>query len=291
MEENMQTTDNFPEGNPEIADEVVTGDRKDAEDFFTSLDKEVNSMVLDDNTSEPEVSDSQQASTNGVPPVPEAVGNDPALQKRYADSSREAKRLNNRLKELEPFAPLLDAYRKDPDLIQHTKNYFEGGGQPPKSIKDRLNLGEDFVFDGDEAVSDPASDSAKVFSTVVDEAVNRRLANHQKQQALSNKREADESSFRDKYEMSDDEYGDLVEFAKSRALTLEDIYFLKNREERDMNVARATRDGMREQMQNVRQKPSSLSQTGSKTVDKSQEDALFDNILGIDKELDDAFGV
>ena len=42
MEENM-TTDNFPEGNPEVA-EAVTGQREDAEDFFESLDKEVNSM-------------------------------------------------------------------------------------------------------------------------------------------------------------------------------------------------------------------------------------------------------
>ena len=91
--------------------------------------------------------------------------------------------------------------------------------------------------------------------------------------------------------MSDDDYGDLVEFAKSRPLSLEDIYYLKNREERDMNVARATRDDMREQMQNVRQKPTSLSDTGSKSIDRSQEDVLFDNILGIDKELDEAFGI
>ena len=57
-----------------------------------------------------------------------------------------------------------------------------------------------------------------------------------------------------------------------------------------MNVARATRDGMREQMQNVRQKPTSLSHTGSKQVDRSADDQIFDSILGIDNKLEEAFG-
>lgn len=289
MEENM-TTDNFPEGNPEVA-EAVTGQREDADDFFESLDREVNSMILDDNKSEVPVSDKEQENAK-TPPVEQVEnGEIPNMAKRYADSSREAKRLNKRLKELEPYAPLLDAYKNDPNLIQHTKSYFEGGGRTPKSIQDKLNLGEDFVFDGDEAIKDPSSDSAKVFGAVVDEAVNRRLGGYKRQEALKSKQEKDETSFRDKFEMSDDDYGDLVEFAKSRPLSLEDIYYLKNREERDMNVARATRDDMREQMQNVRQKPTSLSDTGSKSVDRSQEDVLFDNILGIDKELDEAFGI
>lgn len=289
MEKNM-TTDNFPEGNPEVA-ETVTGQREDADDFFESLDREVNSMILDDNKSEVAVSGKEQENAN-TPPVEQVEnGEIPNMAKRYADSSREAKRLNKRLKELEPYAPLLDAYKNDPNLIQHTKSYFEGGGRTPKSIQDKLNLGEDFVFDGDEAIKDPSSDSAKVFGAVVDEAVNRRLGGYKRQEALKSKQEKDETSFRDKFEMSDDDYGDLVEFAKSRPLSLEDIYYLKNREERDMNVARATRDDMRQQMQNVRQKPTSLSDTGSKSIDRSQEDILFDNILGIDKELDEAFGI
>ena len=286
MEENKQTEDNFSLENPEV-DGVVTDKREDADDFFTNLDKEVNSLILDDNTSESEAPQVKQA-TSKEAPVEESDGTN--LEKRYADSSREAKRLNQRLKELEPYAPLLDAYKNDPNLIQHTRDYFESGGQAPKTVKEKLNLGEDFVFDGDEAISDPKSDSAKVFGAVVDEAVSRRLSNYQRNQAVNAKRESDVNSFREKFDMTDTDYTELVDFAKSRSLTLEDIYYLKNRSERDMNVARATRDGMREQMQNVRQKPTSLSHTGSKQVDKSEEDEIFDSILGIDKHLDSAFG-
>jgi len=286
MEENKQTEDNFSLENPEV-DGVVTDKREDADDFFTNLDKEVNSLVLDDNTSESEAPQVKQA-TSKEAPVEESDGTN--LEKRYADSSREAKRLNQRLKELEPYAPLLDAYKNDPNLIQHTRDYFESGGQAPKTVKEKLNLGEDFVFDGDEAISDPKSDSAKVFGAVVDEAVSRRLSNYQRNQAVTAKRESDVNSFREKFDMTDSDYTELVDFAKSRSLTLEDIYYLKNRSERDMNVARATRDGMREQMQNVRQKPTSLSHTGSKQVDKSADDQIFDNILGIDNKLEEAFG-
>jgi hypothetical protein len=286
MEENKQTEDNFSLENPEV-DGVVTDKREDADDFFTNLDKEVNSLILDDNTSESEAPQVKQA-TSKEAPVEESDGTN--LEKRYADSSREAKRLNQRLKELEPYAPLLDAYKNDPNLIQHTRDYFESGGQAPKTVKEKLNLGEDFVFDGDEAISDPKSDSAKVFGAVVDEAVSRRLSNYQRNQAVTAKRESDVNSFREKFDMTDSDYSELVDYAKSRSLTLEDIYYLKNRSERDMNVARATRDGMREQMQNVRQKPTSLSHTGSKQVDKSADDQIFDNILGIDNKLEEAFG-
>ena len=48
------------------------------------------------------------------------------LEKRYSDSSREGKRLNNRLQEIEPYMPILDAMREDPNLITHVRNYFEG---------------------------------------------------------------------------------------------------------------------------------------------------------------------
>ena len=286
MGENKQTEDNFSIENPEV-DGVVTDKREDADDFFTNLDKEVNSLILDDNTSESEAPQVKQA-TSKEAPVEESDGTN--LEKRYADSSREAKRLNQRLKELEPYAPLLDAYKNDPNLIQHTRDYFESGGQTPKTVKEKLNLGEDFVFDGDEAISDPKSDSAKVFGAVVDEAVSRRLSNFQRNQAVAAKKETDVNTFREKFNMDDSEYNELVDFAKSRSLTLEDIYYLKNRSERDMNVARATRDGMREQMQNVRQKPTSLSHTGSKQVDRSADDQIFDSILGIDNKLEEAFG-
>ena len=43
-------------------------------------------------------------------------------------------------------------------------------------------------------------------------------------------------------------------------------------------------------MKNTQGRPSSLAATGSAKVETTQENQLFDAILGIDKQLDNAFG-
>jgi len=292
MKEEKQNTDNLLEdNNPGIEADVVTDSEQDADDFFASLDKEVNSGAYDDNTSELEKGVTQQKTTEEYP-VEEMGSEEVArLQKRYSDSSREAKRLNSRLKDLEPYTPLLDAFRTNPDLIQYVRNYFEGGGQTPKSVKERLGLGEEFVYDVDEAITSPDSDSAKVFNAVVDEAVSKKLSKHQKEQEVVTQRRTEEAQFINKHKLSKEDYADVVAFAKDKTLTLDDILYLKTRQDREKQVAGAAREEMLSQMKNVRQKPASLSSTGSRpTVNKTQEDNLFDAILGLDSELDNAFG-
>ena len=156
-----------PESNVQSLSDAESGD------FFESLDNSVNGGILDSEYSQStsqNLDDNTSASPSGVP----EQGED-ALQKRYSDSSREAKRLNGKLTEIEPYMPILDAMREDPNLITHVKNYFEGGGQAPESMAQNMELPEDFSFDPDDAFSDPKSDSAKVFGATVDGIVQRRL--------------------------------------------------------------------------------------------------------------------
>ena len=98
------------------------GDSIDTSDFFAELDSSVNGGIIDSEYSQStsqDLSDNTPASPSGV----QEQGDD-ALQKRYSDSSREAKRLNGKLNELEPYMPILDAMRVDPNLIQHVRIYF-----------------------------------------------------------------------------------------------------------------------------------------------------------------------
>ena len=92
--------------------------------------------------------------------------------------------------------------------------------------------------------------------------------------------------------MSDDNWQDFVKFANSRSLSLDDIYYLMNRQSRDKNVAQSTRQDMAEQMKRVRQKPQSASSIGGavRNEQPSQEDQVFNAILGIDSELESVFG-
>ena len=239
-------------------------------------------LTLMQNETEPETSEVS----------PETESQEHNWEKRYSDSSSEAKRLNSRLSELEPYVPVLDAMRKDPNLVTHVRDYFEGGGSTPKKVTEKLGLDDDFIFDADEAVNNTDSDSAKVLQATIDGVVNQRLQKHQVEQENQSKRLSTEAEFRAKHKMNDGEWKELVDYANSRTLSLDDIYYLKNRENRDKNVADSTRKDMSEQMKRVRQKPQSASSIGGATRsdDMTPDEQVFEAILGIDSELESVFG-
>ena len=267
-------------------------DTGESEDFFTALDSSVNGGIQEEQelTQSTSVqSDNTLQSPSEVQQQSDDVSQD-ALQKRYSDSSREAKRLNGQLQELEPYMPILDAMREDPNLIQHVRNYFEGGGQAPQTMTEKLALPEDFVFDADDAFSTPDSDSAKVLGATVDGIVQRRLNNTLQTQRTENQRLAKETAFRQKHEMTDEEWSTFVDFAKSKSLELEDIYYLKNRQNREANIADSTREQMASQMRKAQSQPRSLATAGSTQVEQSPDDSVFDAIAGLDSELESAFG-
>jgi uncharacterized protein (UPF0147 family) len=260
-----------------------------SEDFFESLDQSVNSGILD----EPSQSTSEEESVNtqSSPSEVQPQDDNEVLQKRYSDSSREAKRLNGKLKEIEPYMPILDAMREDPNLINHVRNYFEGGGQTPATMADKLQLPEDFVFDSDEAFSTPESDSAKVLGATIDGIVNRRLNGALQSQKSENQRLTKESSFRQKHELNDEQWETFVDFAKSKSLELDDIYYLMNRNNRDEKIADNTRQEIQDKMRQVQNSPSTLATAGSTPVESSADDSVFDAILGSERELEKAFSM
>ena len=285
-QEQVGNADTAPES--DVQDTVFDADA--SEDFFNSLDTSVNGGIQE----EPEliqITSEQGGNTLQSPSeVQQQSADNDTLQKRYSDSSREAKRLNGKLQEIEPYMPILDAMREDPNLIQHVRNYFEGGGQAPQTMTDKLELPEDFVFDADDAFGTPDSDSAKVLGATVDGIVQRRLNTALQSQKTENQRLAKETAFRQKHEMTDDEWGSFVDFAKSKSLELDDIYFLKNRQNRDANIADNTRQQMAEQMRKAQAQPRSLATAGSTPVEQSPDDSVFDAIAGLDSELDSVFG-
>ena len=281
-QEQVGNADMAPES--DVQDTVF--DANASEDFFGALDQSVNGEIQEELT--------QPTSDIGdnTPQRPSEVQQQDGevLQKRYSDSSREAQRLNGKLKEIEPYMPILDAMREDPNLITHVRNYFEGGGQAPQTMTEKLELPEDFVFDADDAFSKNDSDSAKVLGATVDGIVQRRLNQALKGQRTENQRLAKETAFRQKHDLSEEEWSSFVDFAKGKALELDDIYYLKNRQNRDANIADRTREQMAEQMRKTQSQPQSLATAGSVAVEQSADDSVFDTIVGLDSELESVFG-
>jgi uncharacterized protein (UPF0147 family) len=260
-------------------------------DFFESLDNQVNGGILEPSQPTSEQSGNTQTSPNVEVQNEVPDNNLDTLQKRYSDSSREAKRLNSKLKELEPYMPILDAMREDPNLISHVRNYFEGGGQTPETLNQQLNLDEDFVFDAEEAFGKPDSDSAKVLGATIDGVVQRRLSNVLQSQKQENAKMAKEAQFKQKMNMSEDEWRNFTEFAKSKSLELEDIYYLMNRKNRDEQIADNARQEIHNKMREVQQQPATLATQGSTPVEKSSDDRVFDTILGSGSEIEKAFSI
>ena len=285
---------NEQQGNVQSTPDTVSFDtnvtEEDTNAFFDALDSDVNSGILE------QADDSSQSTTPLQGNAVEMAGNSEVqnteydtLQKRYSDSSREGKRLSQKLSDLEPYLPILDAMKDDPNLVTHVRGYFQGGGQAPTSIKDNLGLDEDFVFDPDEAISTPESDSAKVLTATIDGIVQRRLGDSLGKQQVANERLNHEADFRQRHELNDDQWGDFMQFAKEHKLSLDDILFIKNRDSRDQAIAQDATKQVKQQMQKVQSRPSSMATAGSAPVESSPDDAVFNSLLGIDKELESAF--
>lgn len=259
----------------------------DSSDFFSQLDGEVNGGIL-------ESDDSSQILTDNTEKVVSEVQQEDVetLKKRYSDSSKEGKRLNTRLKELEPYLPILDEMRKDPDLINHVRGYFEGGGQTPQSVTENLDLPEDFIFDADEAVSDTNSDSAKVLNSTIDKVVQKRLQNELGKQKEEARVDSEVDAFKQKHNLNNDQWEQFKEYADSRPLSLDDILYLKQRDENAPIEPRAVgvTEKASEHIKKAQTKPQSLASVGSAVAQEDPDNDLFDAILGIDKNLENAFG-
>ena len=287
MSEQVGNANQAPESNS--VQDAVMG--MSSNDFFESLDNQVNGGILEPSQPTSEQSGNTQTSPNVEVQNEVPDNNLDTLQKRYSDSSREAKRLNSKLKELEPYMPILDAMREDPNLISHVRNYFEGGGQTPETLNQQLNLDEDFVFDAEEAFGKPDSDSAKVLGATIDGVVQRRLSNVLQSQKQENAKMAKEAQCKEKMNMSEDEWRNFTEFAKSKSLELEDIYYLMNRKNRDVQIADNARQEIHNKMREVQQQPATLATQGSTPVEKSSDDRVFDTILGSGSEIEKAFSI
>tara|TARA_R110000822_G_scaffold19207_16_gene62752 strand:- start:36 stop:974 length:939 start_codon:yes stop_codon:yes gene_type:complete len=281
------------------SDSVIQND-SDVNEFFNSLDKEVNDIVYENvnNVTEQATQQAQADPNLETQRQEQQVGSDDNTvqsngntdwKKRYQDSSREAQKLNEQYKQVEPFIPILDTMKNDSGLVDHVRDYLENGGEPAKSVQEQLGLDEDFIYDEQEAMTNPESDSAKVREAQTGAIVNKRI-----QQVLDNEREVanraranqakkeEASRFMAKHNMSQEKFDSMVSQAKQHTLSLEDINYVLNRDQNATNVRNSTQNEMLSQMKNVRNMPTSQSNQNSTGETKTSEEQMFDSVFGTD---------
>ena len=269
-----------------------------SEGFFEALEKDVNGVIAEDtevtqqSIGPEQVTQSQEVGSNNVE---NQEGSN--WEKRYKDSSREAVKWRDKYKEVETFVPILETMKKDSGLVDHVRDYLVNGGSPSKSIQEQIGLDEDFIFDQQEAMTDPNSDSAKLMNAQVDKVVQARVGQilqKEKQNAAQiqaeRSRQQIEKDFQEKRGMTDEQFNEFKERAKKHVLTLEDVDYLLNRDQANANVVQHAKNDMLTQMKNVRNIPATASGANSRAQDTDPNNAVFDTILGTGGDLDNLFG-
>ena len=294
------------QGNPEIGmqadsfEELAKQQESGSNDFFNQLEQQVNGQIQDTEATQSQTSGSEQVThanqdngSNTVEPNP-ANGTD--WEKRYTDSSREAVKWRDKYQQVEQFVPVLEAMKNDSGLVDHVRQYLVNGGKPAQSIKDQLNIPEDFVFDPND-LTDQESDSAKLMNAHVDKMVQGRVSQmlqseKQKsaQMAMAQKKQAEALAFKQKHNLTDEQFEQFVERAKTHVMSLDDINYLLNREQNNQNVANSAKTDMLNQMKTVQNMPTSASGANSQGETKSEDREVFESILGLDGKVDNLFG-
>jgi hypothetical protein len=288
------SSDPVEELNPDVNLNLEDGGIEDSGDFFESLDREVNGMILDDDSvGEVEEQETQRIADPGVDTQPDDHQHD--WEKRYKDSSSEAQRLKTQLNEVSQYQPLIERLREDTGMVNAIENYIKNGDKP-EDVKQALNLPDDFVFDLDDAVTNRESLSAKALehtiSSTVDQRVNNQLQRERtvrKEETLRGKRDQDAREFKERMGISDNEYNEMMAWANEHQTSIEDIYYLKNREKRDQKVVKGTKEDMLKQMKSVRNIPASVSNKNTVKTERKHEDQVFDALKDVDSGLDGLF--
>jgi len=283
--------------NPDI-ETALQGDVVDtagSDGFFENLEQQVNGQVYDEST-QPETEQVTQQ------PTPASAGNEnidwkteaETLKQRYAGSSREAQRLKaelNEAQELNKFRPLIEHLKNDPASVEALRNHISGQSDIT------TQFGEDFVFDAQEAVTDPKSDSSKALKQMInseaDKKVNQKLQAQKQQNQVAvaeMKKQRQIQDFVKRTGMNEDQLQGMQDWASQRELTMDDIYYLMNRESAASNVANNTKQEMLNQMKAVRNIPMSASNANSAPDQRSPDDAVFDILKGMDEGAENLFG-
>ena len=281
--------------------ESSTTPKEGSNAFFDKLESQVNGQVYDG----PEVTQNQESGPEQVTHAESDDGSNRSgeqskdgtdWEKRYKDSSREAVKWRDKYNEVEQFVPVLDAMKKDSGLVEHVRGYLVNGGKPAKSIQEQLNLDEDFVFDAND-ITDPDSDSAKLMNAHVDKMVQGRVnqmlsAEQARAQEIQQvkARTTEEQAFKERHNMSEDQFDAFKVKAQEHIMTLDDVNYLLNRGQNNDNVANSVKKDMLNQMKNVRNMPTSASGANNQDPGRSESDEVFDTIKGLDDGVDNLFG-
>jgi len=178
----------------------------------------------------------------------------------------------NKLRELNPVLPMLEAMLGDETFLEMAENYFTDPQAQSEAFKKQLGIDEDFVFDLNVAMSDPKSDDAKVLDKLM--KAKQPKTSQPKQQSNQQISDAEKQEFMKRYNMSEDDYNSMMEKAQNYKITHDDIYHLINKDKIIAEAKKEAQSSVKKQLdtaQSLRKSPSG----GGKVPETSPEDSFM----------------
>ena len=290
------------EQNNDFMDDVANAVMDDSSGFFQELEQSVNGAIADPGTGDPQ--ETKQVTQDSEAPQEVATNLDSneekdvvdwesdtnPYKKRYADSTRENSKNQQVIKENEKYSAILNVMKKDPGLVDNVRQYLEKG--PARTPKEQLGLDEDFIFDADEAFSDPNSKSAQVFGRVVNQIVDQKVAatENKVQQAMQHdnmarQKRAEARAWMKKNNMTEKQFAQMMDRAEKHQISYDDMNLILNKDKFVKNVAKNEKEQVAQQIKNV-QASSTPSVAASGSADNSNistEDKIFNSLLSLDE--------
>lgn len=256
----------------------------DVSNFLNDIDTQLSKTTKEEPQKQVETKETQPQ--NEVEELRQKLA---TLEKRYADSSREGKKiaeLQKRLDEVEPAEKLYKTVLADPQLTDMVVSYIENGAKPSTSLKDQLGLPEDFIFDPEE-VTKPGTDSYKFFQYNVQNEAKKIVRAELEQEKLQtyertrkNELNSMQNAFVEKY--GEDALEQVQEYMATKKLTLDDVWTLMTIGDRDRKIAKNAATSQAEQIRKNQEKGTSLATRQGAQIHDTDED----KIIGALKMLD-----
>ena len=291
MQENIQ--DN--------SEQDLTVESSDPGDFFSDLEQQVNGSIVDDVITDVIAEQAQSPAT--LERDPEQQTEQPDIweseenpyKKRYSDSSSEGKRLAELVKENEKYSELINVMKNDPGAAQAVLNHLSGKEKAPEASNPRelFGLDKEFVFDMDDALDNPQSESASVMNnwitTVANNIVESKVKEIEAQQQETAKQaetRAKQEAFMKEKGWTQDQFDNWmgkVNETLSGGMDYTHLDRIVSEGQKASNIADSTRKQVMNQMRNVSQYPNTVSSANSVSRDeRTADDAVFDVIKNVD---------
>lgn len=244
---------------------------EDDDNIFTSEGVISKSSVNKDNSSDAEPDNKDEKILGKFDSYEDLTKSYKELEKKLGENSDAV----NKLRELNPVLPMLEAMLGDETFLEMAEGYFTNPQAQSEAFKKQLGIDDDFVFDLNNALSDPKSEDAKILNKVM-QARQPKVNSDQQQQQQQVDTVAKDAVMK-KYNLSEDDFNGMLEKAQSYTITYDDIYLLLNKDKVITDAQKKAQEAIKKQVnvaQTVRKSRSGSGETPQRTAEDSFMAAL-----------------